>query len=355
MIMTGQTKTKRTAIWGASALWLLVCTCPVWSGDGAAPQAELAPRQHSIDFTQKLGNKVPLDASFFNEEGKPINLGDCISKDRPTILIMAYHRCPMLCNQVFGGLMDTIRAMRTLHLGKDFNVVCVDFDPKEQPVQALQRKRIFLNEYGRKGTEEGCHFLTGKKDNIDKVTEAVGFNYEFDKMLKEYNHPSGLIILSPEGIVSRYLPGIEFLDRNDFGNLTDDPTKTMRLSLVQAGEGKIGSKADKAFLTCYRYDPHTGKYSADVRKLMSAAGLFTLLLIAGLYAKTNWNLPGVRVLVIGVVAYVALIPVIMFAHLPSKVFFGMYVGAALGVIVLGRYMWKAANSRTVASEAVPHV
>jgi protein SCO1 len=322
---------------------LLAAAVPGYARDGLAPQSEAPEPAKNIGFDQRLGEKVPLDLKFTDENGDEVTIGQCIG-GKPTILILAYYRCPMLCGEVLAGVLDSIRQMPRLTCGKDFNIVAVSFDPKEKPGLALAKKRYFVNEYGRREADFGWKFLTGGKENIDKLTEAVGFHYEYDRSIKEYNHPSGIMIVTPEGVLSRYLPGIEYLDRGDNGQLLEDRTKTLRLSLVEAGEGQIGTLSDKVFLTCYRYNPHTGKYSANVLLLMRLAGLTTLLIIAGVYARVSWKVPGVRVLVVGILAYATLIPVIMFGRISTATFTALLLAAGCGVIVIGRYLWRAAKA-----------
>jgi protein SCO1/2 len=328
----------------ALALALLIAPAAPAQQDGLAPGGEQRDRAHNVGYEQKLGDKVPLELRFVREDGADVSLGDCVG-GKPTILVLGYYRCPQLCGEVFAGVLDAARQMRGYTIGKEFNVVCVSFDPKEHADLARDKKRRFVTEYGRKEADEGWRFLTGKKDAIDQLAAAVGLTYEFDKMLKEYNHPAGIIILTPEGVIARYFPGIEYLDRGENGKLTADPTRTLRLSLVEAGDGQLGSVSDRAFLTCYRYVPHQGKYSLQVMYLMRAGGFVTLLLIALVYAWKAWKVPGVRVLVVGILAYLAAVPLIMFGQLPKAEFAAVMLGVALVVIVVGRRMWRAAKAR----------
>ncbi len=207
-----------------------------------------------------------------------------------------------------------------------------------------------MTEYGRKEADWGWKFLTGHQENIDKLTAAVGFHYVYDPTIKEYNHPSGIIVVTPEGIISRYFPGIQFTDTGADGQELPDATRTLRLSLVEAGEGKTGSFSDRVFLTCYRYNPHTGKYSFSVMWIVRAGGLLTLLLIAGLYARLSWNLPGARLLVAGILTYVALLPIIMFTSfsvdsIPKWALKSAIVPVALVLFLISRWIWKSAKKR----------
>ena len=229
------------------------------AGDGLAPgnANDLDKPNPKVGFDQKLGDKVPLDLTFTDEDGNDITLGKCID-GKPTILILAYYRCTMLCGEVLGGVLDACRRMPlTMTCGSEFNIVTVSFDPKEKFELAKAKKMHFVTEYGRKEADWGWHFLTGHKDSIDKLTVACGFRSEWDPMIKEYNHPAGIMVVTPEGIIARYFPGIEYVDRGENGQLLKDSTRTLRLTLVEAGDGQIGKPSDKAFLSCYQYNPHT--------------------------------------------------------------------------------------------------
>jgi len=328
---------------------LLVGAANVHARDGLLPATEMDKSNPKVRYEQRLGEKVPLDLTFVDENGVDVTLGDCIG-GKPTIVIVAYYRCPMLCGEVLTGVLDAARKMK-FTCGKEFNIVAVSFDPKEKPALALAKKHYFVTEYGRKEADAGWKFLTGHKENIDKLTEAVGFHYEYDPMLKEYNHPSGILVVTPDGTIARYFPGIEYIDRGDNGQILADSTQTLKLTLVEAGEGKIGSVSDKVFLSCFRYNPHTGKYSFSIMWIMRAGGLLTLLIIAGVYARVAWKLPGVRLMVIGILIYAALLPVIMFTSfsvfdsLPKWAARAAIVPVGLIAFVVGRWVWKSAKAR----------
>jgi len=308
------------------------------AGDGLAPGSTGPDKATAnANYDQKLGDKVPLDLSFLDENGNPVTLGECIN-NKPTILIMAYYRCPMLCGEVLNGVLDSMRQMGgNFTCGKEFNVVAVSFDHKEQPELARAKKMHYVTEYGRKEADWGWKFLTGKRPNIEKLAEAVGFHYEYDRMLKEYNHPSGIIVLSPNGTISRYFAGIIF-----------PPTELKEsLQAVAKDSDFVGARELREFFSCYRFNPHTGKYTAEVKGIMRSAGALTLLLLAGFYAWKCWRIPGVRVLVIGIVGYVALVPVIMFANMPVPAFVGIYLLMTLVIVVVGRILWKSAKARSL--------
>jgi protein SCO1/2 len=192
-----------------------------------------------------------------------------------TILVPVYYRCPMLCTQTLNGLLEALRQMPPdFTAGGKFNIVTFSLDPKEHHSLARDKKAVYLDEYGRPGAEQGWRFLTGTKETVQAVTEAVGYRYEYDRAFKEYNHPSGLIILTPEGKVARYFYGIGF----DQEYKIPGGTTTLRLSLVEASDGKIGSLSDKLILLCYRFD-HTKGYAFQIMRAVQIGGVLTLILM----------------------------------------------------------------------------
>ena len=254
---------------------------------------------------EQIGAQVPLDTVFRNEDDQPITLRECIG-DKPTILVPVYYRCPMLCTKILNGLVETMRDMpKDFSIGQQFNVVTVSMDPKEHGGLAKEKRAAYVGEYGRPGAESGWRFLTGTKESSTALLSAVGFRYEFDKMLKEYDHPSGLVILSPAGKVTRYFYGISYdgefevsenaswagkgprpeLTKEELNARTEKrrnftrPTTTLRLSLIEAADGKGGSLLDKLTLLCYRYDALHKGYSLNVLRAVQAGGVLTLLLI----------------------------------------------------------------------------
>jgi protein SCO1/2 len=228
--------------------------------------AALPAEARRAGLEQKLGAQVPLDAVFRDEAGAAVRIGDLIG-DRPAILSIVYYRCPMLCTLVLNGL---VRAMRPLSLsaGGDFDVLTISIDPQETPELAAAKKKEYLAQYGRDGAEAGWRFLTGDKETIDRVTGAVGFSYSYDEATGEYAHASGIMVLTPEGRVHRYLYGIEYAPRD------------LRLGLVDAGSGSIGSPVDQVLLLCYRYDPVSGTYGFAIMTAVRVAGILVLAALA---------------------------------------------------------------------------
>ncbi|MCS6864288.1 MAG: SCO family protein [Gemmataceae bacterium] len=236
---------------------------------------------------EKIGAQLPLDLTFRDEEEQPITLREAIN-NKPTILVPVYYRCPMLCNEILNGLLTAIRQMpRSYSVGEQFSIVTISMDPKEHGDLAKAKKKAYLSEYGRPGAERGWRFLTGTKDNIGALLDAVGYRFEFDKMLKEYNHPSALIIVSPQGKVTRYFYGLKYdgefeLDADvstDRQGQVTRPTTTLRLSLIEANDGQGGSLLDKITLLCYRYDALHKGYALNVLWAVRIGGIITLLAV----------------------------------------------------------------------------
>jgi protein SCO1/2 len=232
-----------------------------------AGATEAQPR--SIDagvaMEQRLDQPVPLDARFFDEDGREATL-DAYFGDKPVILVLAYYRCPRLCSLVLNGLVESLRAL-DFDAGKDFEIVVVSFDPREGPELAAAKKAAYVQQYGRPGAARGWHFLTGDEPNIRRLADAVGFRYRYDPQTDDYAHASGIMIVTPAGKLSRYLYGIDY------------PPRDLRLALVEASQNRIGSLADQVMLFCLSYDPDTGKYRLTALNLVRIGGLATVVLL----------------------------------------------------------------------------
>jgi protein SCO1/2 len=223
---------------------------------------ERVPILKNAGVDQKLNSRVPLDLVFTDEHGRDVRLGDFFGK-RPVVLALAYYDCPMLCTQVLGSMVGSLETL-TFDAGKDFEVVVVSFDPGETAGQALAKKASLMPRYRRPSGETGMHFLTGREDAIKQLTAAVGFRYVYDPKIDQYAHPALLTVLTPGGVVSRYLYGFEF------------PPRDLRLALVEAADGKIGSAVDQALLYCYHYDPMSGTYGVAILNVVRLGGILTL-------------------------------------------------------------------------------
>lgn len=219
-----------------------------------------------VGIEQKLGESLPLDAEFKDEDGKPVKLGDYFAKGRPVVLALVYFECPMLCNQVLNGMTGSMKGI-SLDAGKDFEVVAISFDAREndKPDLGKNKKASYLERYGRPGTETGFHFLTGTQSSIDAVTKAAGFNYEWDEKSNQFAHASAIMIVNPDGKLSRYLYGIDY------------SPKDLKFGIIESADNKVGSAADQLLLYCYHYDPATGKYGFAVLSAMRMGGILTLL------------------------------------------------------------------------------
>ncbi len=225
----------------------------------------------SVGIEQKLNEQLPLSAEFNDENGNVVKLGDYFGKEKPVILALVYYECPMLCNEVLNGLTGSLKGI-SFDAGREFEVVAISFDAREndKPDLAKNKKASYLNRYGRPGAGNGWHFLTGTQSEIDRVTQAVGFNYQFDEATNQFAHAGGVMIITPEGKISRYLYGIDYAP------------KDLKFSLMDSAEGKIGNPAEQLYLYCFHYDPSTGKYGLTILKILRLMALVTIIGIGGM-------------------------------------------------------------------------
>jgi len=225
------------------------------------------PKQlQKVGIEQKLGEQLPLDAEFKDEDGKAVKLGDYFNQKKPVILALVYYECPMLCNEVLNGLTGSLKGI-SFDAGREFDVIAISFDAREndKPGLAKNKKESYLRRYGRPGAENGWHFLTGTQEQIDKVTQAVGFGLEFDEKTNQFAHAGGIEIVTPEGKLSRYLYGIDY------------SPKDIKFSLIDSAESKIGNPVEQLFLYCFHYDPASGKYGLAILRVMRLAAVATVI------------------------------------------------------------------------------
>ena len=223
------------------------------------------PALKSVGIEQHLDEQIPANLTFRDETGKAVQLGDYFGR-RPMILNLVYYQCPMLCSEVLAGLEGAMRALK-FDVGKEFDVLTVSFDPRETPEMAAAKKADSLKRYGRAGAADGWHFLTGSQASIDALTKAAGFQYEYDPKIGQFAHATAILVLTPQGKIAQYYYGVEY------------SPKDLRLGLVQASQGKIGTAVDQVLLYCYHYDPQTGRYGAIVSRILRLAALATMLVL----------------------------------------------------------------------------
>jgi protein SCO1/2 len=218
-----------------------------------------------VGIDQKLNEKIPLDLSFRDEQGNSVLLSQFFGQ-KPVIISLAYYNCPMLCTQVLNGLEQGLKGL-SMDAGNQFNVLTISIDPSEKPPLASAKHDLYTGIYGHPGAAEGWHFLTGDEPQIKALTSALGFRYVYDPETKQFAHASAIMILTSDGRISRFLFGIQYRSRD------------LRLGLVEASAGKIGTPLDEILLFCYHYDPVTGKYGLLISRVIKAAGLLTVLAI----------------------------------------------------------------------------
>lgn len=234
-----------------------------------------------VALDQRLNNSIPLDLAFRDDHGKPVHLRDFFRPGKPVVLSLVYYQCPMLCTQVLNGMATGMKAL-PLEMGKDFEVVTVSIDPHDTPEYAEAKHELYAGFYTKPGAATGWHFLVGDEPQIEQLAAAVGFHYAYDPATKQFAHPSGIMVLTPDGRLARYYYGIKY------------PERDLRLGLVEASAGKIGSPVDQILLYCYHYDPATGKYGLLISRVIQIAGILTVLaigiLIAVLLRRENYAL-----------------------------------------------------------------
>lgn len=244
----------------------------------APPLVNRAELVQQIGFDQHPGAAIPLDLPFLDEHGQSVELQQYFRKSQPVLLMLVYYRCPMLCDQIMNGVTRGLENV-PFTAGRDFQIVTVSIDPTDKPADGRKKKTMMLTRYGRAEAASGWHFLTGPQPSIHALTQAVGFRYAYDPALNQYAHAAGIVLLTPEGKISRYLFGVEYRPRD------------LRLGLVQASQGSIGGITDQVLLLCYHYNPVSGKYDALVGRLLFWGGVLILLIVGGGLALLFWMGP----------------------------------------------------------------
>ncbi len=259
------------------ALALVVGIAPVRAIDR---MEETPDELRGVGSDERLGAQAPLDLAFTDSAGGEVTLGKILDGTKPVLLTMNYSDCPRLCSLQLNGLFRGLDKL-AWDLGDQFRMITVSIDPNESPKRAEDTRQKYLQAYGRQGRSDGWRCLVGREENIRKLADAVGFRYVYVEETKQFAHAAVTMVLAPDGRVSRYLYGIEY-----------DP-QTLRLALVEAGEGKVGSTVDKVILYCFRYDSAAGKYAPAAQKIMTVgASLFAAILGGGLL--TFWGREALR-------------------------------------------------------------
>lgn len=245
-----------TAAWGQS----------MSKGIMSPPASVRPPYLENVGIEQRLDGQVPADLAFVDDAGRTVKLGDYFGK-KPLILNLVYFNCTMLCGEALAGLTGSMKMIK-FNVGDEFDVITVSFNPRETTQEAAAKKVDYLKRYGRSGAASGWHFLTGSAESINALTKAVGFQYQYDAARNQYAHATAIMVLTPQGHISRYFYGVDF------------PPKDLRMGLVEASQGKIGNAVDQVLLYCYHYDPATGKYGAVVSNMLKLGGAATILFLA---------------------------------------------------------------------------
>lgn len=253
----------------------LLTAVPAIARDFEKPESgfanEIPAELKDATITEHLGEKIDLDLKFKDENGQLVPLRTYVADGKPMLLSMAYYSCPSLCNFHLNGMTDAFTKLKA-PLGQEFHHVIVSIEPKETPEMAKTKKENYLAAYGRPEGAAGWHWMTGDQAAITALTKQVGFGYRWDEEAKQYAHAAAAMVISPEGKITRYLYGIVF-----------DP-KTVRLSMVEASKGEVGTAMDRLILYCFHFDPKSSKYSLKIFNIMRGAGVLVVLAMIGFIA-----------------------------------------------------------------------
>lgn len=263
---------------GLIALGVALFVCP--AGASAQQVLDSASALKGIDVVEHLGDTIPLDLPFTDDQGNAVTLRDYFHKGKPVVMTLSYTNCPMLCSVVLDGLSNSVHDMEW-RPGTKFQMLNVSIDPTETVEMTRQRKTRYLESVGPLGQPDGWAFLVGDEANVKTLANAIGFKYYYDEKIKQYAHPAVVFVLTEDGVVSRYLYGISY------------PKRDLRLSLLEASEGKIGSTIDRIILYCYHYDPDAQGYSLFAGNVMRVGGILTVIFL-GLFLGIYWVRDRVR-------------------------------------------------------------
>jgi protein SCO1/2 len=242
-----------------------------------APGQQTVPSKvfTEVGLDQKLGAWVPLDISFRDEQGKQISLQSLMT-GKPVILSLVYYECPMICTEVLNGMVRSFSQL-SLDLGRDYDVITVSINPREQSSLAASKKEHYLQLLGHPEASNSWHFLTGDSSSIKRLADAVGFRYVYDETTQQYAHPTGITVLTSKGQIARYLYGVDY------------PPKDLKFALIEASQNTVGSAVDQVLMLCYKYDPLTGKYGLIAMNLIRGAGVLMIVVMGGGIAMFLWR------------------------------------------------------------------
>ena len=268
------------ALLRAVCLTALLLAAPAAAHDGSAsdrldPTEAPPKRVESVEVTEQLGKKVPPAIPFTDEHGHPATIGQYFDGTHPVILTFNYSNCPMLCSLMLNGLVQGLKQLGYTP-GREFRIVTVSIDHEETPEKALKTQARYLKELGRPEAIEGWHFLTGSEASVHAYADALGFGYAYNEARKEYAHPSAMAVSSPDGHIVRYLYGIEY------------PPSKLKLALLEAAQGKIGSPFDRLVLYCFHYDATEGRYAPTAANVMRVGGAISVVLL-GIFLTLLWR------------------------------------------------------------------
>jgi protein SCO1/2 len=274
-----QTLNRRGLVAVATCLLLLVASAEAQThATPASPgiAANVIPEfLRDVGIDQRLDSQLPLDLAFQAEDGSNVRLARYFGS-RPVVLTFVYYDCPLLCSQVLAALVRGLKPLR-LEAGRDFDVLAISFDPRDTPARAALERAKYVPAYGRRSDVRGFHFLTGSSAAIRAVTSAAGFRYSQDAQTGLFRHGAAVIVTTPDGRLSRYLPGVDFAPRD------------LQLSIVEAAGGRIGSFTDRVLLYCYQYDPASGRYGLLTMRLLQLGGVAVVCALGLLIGHTIWS------------------------------------------------------------------
>ncbi len=251
-------------------VWVLVAAAPVM----AQLAEQLPPQLEEVGIEEHLEAEVPMDLEFRDEYGAVVTLGDYFDGTKPVILTLNYYKCPMLCGLQLNGLLDGLKDLDWTP-GQEFELVTVSINPLETPALANEKKQNYMKRYERPSAAKGWHFLTGREPEIRQLASTLGFGYTYDRETGEYAHAAAIFLATPDGRVARYLYGIEY------------PEKRLRLALLEASAGEIGTTIDQLILYCFHYDPSSRRYAPVAMNIMRLGGGVTVLVL-GLSLGGYW-------------------------------------------------------------------